>query len=589
MLSSKRALFSLNRTATYVMSLVLLAILLSQLAGAENLDISGIMFLDTNSNGKYDLSDLPLSGYTIYIDKNDNSIFEPGEPNTSTNATGLYVFNKTPKEGSVRELVLPGYSFQPFSPPGFSYNLSGFDAALKDSLNFGNVLMEAHNDNSYWRAHLWDFIFWSALIILLGGGIILFLGLLKLEDITKKNLKENNAILQIVFGFILLFFGLYLWIVLLQQSGNTIGVAAFGSSGSLSIVLPVILALLVFGAVLLMLYAHFNMRANEPGEMRKTIAGLLVLGLVAVVFFALSGRIPTDSKEIITQYIQLVGIIVAFYFGSKAVSDTYKKPEEAVDIQKDLVNLKYAYDAKNGEFRIDGTNDKLLNFDLERVVIRDSDGKELANIDAKSIPSEGKVLLDLHLKLDEGLKSKLEELRNADPECNIEFKTSLGSNKSRQKIKFEGPRGAIECALPISSPVSSAASNLKNAKAILDQATQQIVSAKSRLTGSTVDEQNAKTELDRATDSIGNAKTELENATNEIKKTEAKFDQGTINAISELDNTSQIVDNTIKELESTTKEVSEDVKEAKTRLDDAVKTLKEAKSKLDTAIHEKNK
>jgi hypothetical protein len=441
MLSRKRALFSLNLIATFAMSLVLFAILFSQLAGAENLNISGIMFLDTNSNGKYDSSDLPLSGYTIYIDQNDNLIFEPGEHNTTTNTKGLYRFNNTPKEGSVRELILPGFSFQPSTPPGFSYNLSGFELALKDSLNFGNVLMKAESDNNYWRSHLWDFIFWSALIIIFGGGIILFLGLLRLENINKKNLKENSAILQIVFGFILLFFGLYLWMVLLQQSGNMIGVAAFGSTSPLSIILPVILALLVFGAILLMLYAHFNMRSSEPGEMRKTIAGLLVLGLVAVVFFAINGKIMPENKEIIIQYIQLVGIVIAFYFGSKAASDAYKEPEEAGNAQNDLDIENLTYNTEKGEIRIKGSNSKGLSFEVDRVVI--TDGRTpLIDMDVKKYPCQGNIFLNIPLpKLSEEIKIKLNEYLAKYPKkkYDITIKTSIGDNYSIRKIETNPP------------------------------------------------------------------------------------------------------------------------------------------------------
>ncbi len=88
-----------------------------------------------------------------------------------------------------------------------------------------------------------------------------------------------------------------------------------GTAGLLSLILPVLLAILVFGAVLLMCAMHARLKDQEVGSMRKTIAGLLVLGLMVVVFASLFGEIK--NGDIITQYIQLVGVIIAFYFGSR--------------------------------------------------------------------------------------------------------------------------------------------------------------------------------------------------------------------------------------------------------------------------------
>jgi hypothetical protein len=440
----KKALFSLRRPSFIAIVLVLLTILFSQLAGAAgNLDkISGTMFLDMNSNGKYDLSDLPLSGYKIYIDQNNNLNFDPGENSTQTSAAGAYNFTNIAREGSVRAWVLPRDPFQPSSPsPENGYNLSDVKDALKDRLDFGNKPMAAQNNNDSSTGLLWGFIFVSGLAILVCGGVVLGKGLLRLEGITNENLKENNAILQIVFGFILLFLGLYLWIVLLQLSGNTTSVAILGSGNSFSIVLPVVLALLVFGAILLMLYAHFNMRSSEPGEMRKTIAGLLVLGLVAVVFFAINGKILPENKEIITQYIQLVGIVVAFYFGSKAASDAYKEPEEAGNAQNDLDIENVTYNTEKAEIRIKGSNSKGLSFEVERVVI--TDGRTpLIDMDAKKYPSQGSIFLNIPLpKLSEEIKKKLDEYlaQNPNKKYDITIKTSIGDHYCIRKIETKPP------------------------------------------------------------------------------------------------------------------------------------------------------
>jgi len=62
--------------------------------------------------------------------------------------------------------------------------------------------------------------------------------------------------------------------------------------------------------------------------MRKTIAGILVIGLVAVVLFSLTAS-GIENKDIVTQYIQLVGVIIAFYFGSRVAGDAAEKLPKA--------------------------------------------------------------------------------------------------------------------------------------------------------------------------------------------------------------------------------------------------------------------
>jgi len=66
MLSNKWVLFSLRRTAFFMMSLVLLTVLFAQFAAAtDGISISGTKFWDLNYNGILDPSDRTLPGYTL--------------------------------------------------------------------------------------------------------------------------------------------------------------------------------------------------------------------------------------------------------------------------------------------------------------------------------------------------------------------------------------------------------------------------------------------------------------------------------------------------------------------------------------------
>jgi len=198
-----------------------------------------------------------------------------------------------------------------------------------------------------------------------------------LGSLTSKEIAEDKkTTIKIGSGFILLILGIAMAI----SGAQMFGIAITGAGGSFSLVIPVVLTLLVFGAVLAMLYAQtsLNKQDSEAGGMRKTIAGLLVVGLIAVVLFALGGRIQPDSKDIITQYVQLVGIVIAFYFGSKATSDAYKgASEDEGDAEKDLDIENAAYDCSTGIFSIDLINKNSKNFTFNGISIKDKDNKVL--------------------------------------------------------------------------------------------------------------------------------------------------------------------------------------------------------------------
>jgi hypothetical protein len=132
-------------------------------------------------------------------------------------------------------------------------------------------------------------------------------------------IKENafyKKSFAMIIGIVLVLSCIYLLLYLISlQIGQV--VVPGNLSNAILIIISVLLGLAVFGAVILMCQMHSRMKEKETGVMRKTIATLLVIGLIVVIFFALTNpNIGNDG--LITQYIQLVGIIVAFYFGSRS-------------------------------------------------------------------------------------------------------------------------------------------------------------------------------------------------------------------------------------------------------------------------------
>ncbi|MGC9515079.1 hypothetical protein [Methanocrinis sp.] len=85
---------------------------------------------------------------------------------------------------------------------------------------------------------------------------------------------------------------------------------------------------------LLLLYMGCSVDGSlDQGEMRRAIAGTFVLGFTMLIFFL--ARFEVKNDDIITSYLQMVGVIIGFYFGAKtalAGSSSEKSPvDDAMD------------------------------------------------------------------------------------------------------------------------------------------------------------------------------------------------------------------------------------------------------------------
>ncbi|MEA5517337.1 SdrD B-like domain-containing protein [Limnoraphis robusta Tam1] len=99
--------------------------------------IAGVKFEDLNQNGIQDPNEDPLPGFTIYIDSNNDGIFNDGEFSDSTNNQGEYRFdNLDPGTYIVREVQQPGFIQ---TSPNSEADLTVEVIANQESiLNFGN-------------------------------------------------------------------------------------------------------------------------------------------------------------------------------------------------------------------------------------------------------------------------------------------------------------------------------------------------------------------------------------------------------------------------------------------------------------------
>jgi hypothetical protein len=99
------------------------------------ISISGEKFNDLNGNHTKDAGEPGLANWFIYLDSNDDGIYEPGEPFVLTNAEGDYQFNNLgPGTYYVREVQQSGW-LQTTITPGAITAVSGQN---QTGVNFGN-------------------------------------------------------------------------------------------------------------------------------------------------------------------------------------------------------------------------------------------------------------------------------------------------------------------------------------------------------------------------------------------------------------------------------------------------------------------
>ncbi|MGE5656683.1 MAG: MSCRAMM family protein [Actinomycetota bacterium] len=117
--------------------------------------ISGLKFNDLNANGNFDAGESPLSNWQIFLDLNNNSILDSGEPSTFTNAQGNFFFSNPPiGTYAIREVQQTGFrqtTVTPFVTINTNTNLSGIvigntTSQLPGGLRGGTISGTKFND-----------------------------------------------------------------------------------------------------------------------------------------------------------------------------------------------------------------------------------------------------------------------------------------------------------------------------------------------------------------------------------------------------------------------------------------------------------
>ena len=90
----------------------------------------------------------------------------------------------------------------------------------------------------------------------------------------------------------------------------------------------------------------------DQGEMRRAIAGTFVVGFTILMF--LLSAYDVRNRDIINAYVQMVGVIVGFYFGAKtALAGTEARPEGHYNI----ANVQKSGDISDNSLETSKTSD----------------------------------------------------------------------------------------------------------------------------------------------------------------------------------------------------------------------------------------
>jgi len=139
----------------------------------------------------------------------------------------------------------------------------------------------------------------------------------------------------------------------------------------------------------------------DQGEMRRAIAGTFVLGFTMLIFFL--ARYEIQNKEVVTAYLQMVGVIVGFYFGAKtALMGTSTGTSDGLAVEF----VEVSEDKKNIILTVRNKGDNKLMMDRGYVTGKYSDKASFTEyLPITGITIDPKTSAKITLKLDKALES----------------------------------------------------------------------------------------------------------------------------------------------------------------------------------------
>ena len=100
--------------------------------------ITGTVFNDANGNGKQDSGDLGIANVSVYIDTTSAAVFKTGDPETTTNASGIYTFTGLSAGTYVVRQILPSGDTQTLPTRGYGNHVTLAANQSATNINFGD-------------------------------------------------------------------------------------------------------------------------------------------------------------------------------------------------------------------------------------------------------------------------------------------------------------------------------------------------------------------------------------------------------------------------------------------------------------------
>jgi uncharacterized membrane protein len=108
--------------------------------------IIGMKFNDLNGDGTKQAGDPGLSGFTVFLDANNNGVLDAGETFTTTDANGNYSFvNLAPGTYRVREVQQTGFTQTTLNPAAITLT----SVQIVSGVNFGNFRLISISGNKF--------------------------------------------------------------------------------------------------------------------------------------------------------------------------------------------------------------------------------------------------------------------------------------------------------------------------------------------------------------------------------------------------------------------------------------------------------
>jgi uncharacterized delta-60 repeat protein len=100
--------------------------------------ISGTVFNDANGNGIQDSGELGIAGVVLYIDLDNAGVFQTGDPESTTNSSGVYSFTGLSAGTYIVRQVLPASDMQTSPTKGYGNHVTVAAGQSATGANFGD-------------------------------------------------------------------------------------------------------------------------------------------------------------------------------------------------------------------------------------------------------------------------------------------------------------------------------------------------------------------------------------------------------------------------------------------------------------------